>query len=337
MIGIPLGVGSGFVVGQTLAFRLAAEIGHVRSSLRDLTRITPILEAGAALGAEVPCPLARLSSKANRRRPRPFHNVRPPTRVPGAGDDKGRRARQAASAADGLQLPRRRTARLVEPGPLIACYPVCGVVYRLNGGVMQISEGKPYPLGATADEKGTNFAVFSGAGDGRRDLHLRRARRARDRALRASRIHRRGVPRPSSRTSARGPSTAFASTAPTSRKRASASTPTSSCSILTRAPMPASSSGTTPSSATRSGRRGTISPSTSATARPSCRSRRSSTRTSTGMANTPPQRSLGPHPRLRDARQGLHQAPSRSSDEKLRGFYAGLARNPSSTTSGRSA
>ena len=26
---------------------------------------------------------------------------------------------------------------------------------------MQISEGKPYPLGATADEKGANFAVFS--------------------------------------------------------------------------------------------------------------------------------------------------------------------------------
>ena len=26
---------------------------------------------------------------------------------------------------------------------------------------MEISEGKPYPLGATADEKGVNFAVFS--------------------------------------------------------------------------------------------------------------------------------------------------------------------------------
>ena len=26
---------------------------------------------------------------------------------------------------------------------------------------MEISEGKPYPLGATADEKGANFAVFS--------------------------------------------------------------------------------------------------------------------------------------------------------------------------------
>jgi glycogen operon protein len=27
---------------------------------------------------------------------------------------------------------------------------------------LRISEGKPYPLGATADAEGTNFAVFSG-------------------------------------------------------------------------------------------------------------------------------------------------------------------------------
>jgi len=26
---------------------------------------------------------------------------------------------------------------------------------------MEITEGKPYPLGATADANGTNFAVFS--------------------------------------------------------------------------------------------------------------------------------------------------------------------------------
>ncbi len=31
---------------------------------------------------------------------------------------------------------------------------------------MQITEGKPYPLGATADEKGTNFAVFSAQATG---------------------------------------------------------------------------------------------------------------------------------------------------------------------------
>src|SRR6202035_2483133 len=30
-----------------------------------------------------------------------------------------------------------------------------------QGDRMQVSEGKPYPLGATADEKGANFAVFS--------------------------------------------------------------------------------------------------------------------------------------------------------------------------------
>ena len=33
----------------------------------------------------------------------------------------------------------------------------------VNGkeGMMEISEGKPYPLGAAADDKGANFAVFS--------------------------------------------------------------------------------------------------------------------------------------------------------------------------------
>ena len=32
---------------------------------------------------------------------------------------------------------------------------------RRQGDRMQVSEGKPYPLGATAYEKGANFAVFS--------------------------------------------------------------------------------------------------------------------------------------------------------------------------------
>ena len=36
------------------------------------------------------------------------------------------------------------------------------LIQRREGGrEMEISEGKLYPLGATADEKGANFAVFS--------------------------------------------------------------------------------------------------------------------------------------------------------------------------------
>ena len=38
---------------------------------------------------------------------------------------------------------------------------ISGPMNAARGTRMEISEGKPYPLGATADEKGANFAVFS--------------------------------------------------------------------------------------------------------------------------------------------------------------------------------
>ena len=72
---------------------------------------------------------------------------------------------------------------------------------------MEISEGKPYPLGATADEKGANFAVFSANATRVEVCIFDSDGTTRDRTLRAARAHRRSVPRPCRR--AWGPATFY--------------------------------------------------------------------------------------------------------------------------------
>ena len=69
----------------------------------------------------------------------------------------------------------------------------------------------------------------------------------------------------------------------------------------------------------------TISPSTSATARLSCRSAGSSTRPSLGDGDAAAADALGKDDHLRSACARLHQAASRGSRSDLRGTYAGLA------------
>ena len=63
--------------------------------------------------------------------------------------------------------------------------------------------GSPYPLGATWDGLGINFAVFSANAAAHRALPVRSGRPARDRALRAARMHRRGLARLPARRAAR--------------------------------------------------------------------------------------------------------------------------------------
>ena len=61
---------------------------------------------------------------------------------------------------------------------------------------MRISEGKPYPLGATADETGANFAVFSANATRVEVCLFDSDGRPRDRPFRTSGAYRRSLPRP---------------------------------------------------------------------------------------------------------------------------------------------
>ena len=103
----------------------------------------------------------------------------------------------------------------------------------------RVKEGLPYPLGATWDERGTNFALFS-ANATKVEICLFDDKGERE----VERIELRNTPTRSgmamSPTSIPAPSTAIASMAPTSPMPAIASTRTSSCST----PMPAAISAT---------------------------------------------------------------------------------------------
>ena len=78
---------------------------------------------------------------------------------------------------------------------------------------MQMSEGKPYPLGATADAEGTNFAVFSGRA-GRVAVCIFDAEGGREiERLELPGIHQRNLPRPCGRCRPPGRSMASACTA----------------------------------------------------------------------------------------------------------------------------
>ena len=103
--------------------------------------------------------------------------------------------------------------------------------------------GAPYPLGATWDGLGINFAVFSANAE-RIELCLFDPAGRREIArLDAAGMHRRGLARLSARRARRACSTAIAPTAPTSRSTAIASTRTSCCSIPMRGAWPASCAG----------------------------------------------------------------------------------------------
>ena len=81
----------------------------------------------------------------------------------------------------------------------------------------RLSEGLPYPLGATWDGLGVNFALFSANATKVELCLFDDGGRARARAHRPAGIHRRGLARLPARCPARARSTAIACTAPTSR------------------------------------------------------------------------------------------------------------------------
>ena len=97
---------------------------------------------------------------------------------------------------------------------------------------MQIWPGQPYPLGATFDGVGTNFSLFSEVGRARRTVPVRRRRRGN--AGRPARSRRRSAGTAICRMSGRASATAIASTALGARAGASGAIPTSCCSIPTR-------------------------------------------------------------------------------------------------------
>jgi Carbohydrate-binding module 48 (Isoamylase N-terminal domain) len=117
-----------------------------------------------------------------------------------------------------------------------ACYGSAGGRRPMAaGGAMRISEGKPYPLGATADAKGANFAVFSANAtrveaclfdaDDRREIERFELTELTDEIFHG---HLADV----------GPATlyGFRVDGPFEPEAATASTPTSCCSTLTREP-----------------------------------------------------------------------------------------------------
>ncbi len=115
----------------------------------------------------------------------------------------------------------------------------------------RVTEGLPHPLGATWDGPRRQLRAVLRQRHQGRALPVRRRRRERARADRAAGIHRRGLARLPAGCAARAPSTAIASTAPTSRSRATASTRTSCCSTPTPRRIVGELTGTRRCSATR--------------------------------------------------------------------------------------
>ena len=143
--------------------------------------------------------------------------------------------------------------------------------------------GRPYPLGATWDGEGVNFALFSEHAE-KVELCLFDAKGRREIAThRLAGTDRSGLARLSAAKRGPGSSTATACTAPTTRRRATASTPTSCCSI----PTPRSIVGQhgldrRPFRLPRRQSPARTCPSTAATAPPACPSAGSSTPPSPG-------------------------------------------------------
>ena len=146
----------------------------------------------------------------------------------------------------------------------------------------RVREGLPHPLRRHLGRQGRQFRAVLGPRDQGRALPVRRSGRARDRAHRAARIHRRDLARLRARTSARRRSMATACTGPTSRTQGHRFNPNK----LLLDPYARGHVGELtwdPGGLRLSARRsGDDLPSTSATARPSCRNASSSIRISTG-------------------------------------------------------
>ena len=182
--------------------------------------------------------------------------------------------------------------------------------------------GKPFPLGATYDGIGTNFSVFSEVAErvelclfddaGARDAHRAAARQT---GVRPPRLRARRRPGPALRLPRPRPVG--------TRARASAATRASCCS--TRTPRP-STGGVDWDEAVFPYRFGDDEPrSARATARRSCRSRSSSTRTSTGATTARPRIPLARDGHLRDCTSRASPQRHPACRRDLRGTYAGLA------------
>ncbi len=119
---------------------------------------------------------------------------------------------------------------------------------------MRVWPGRPYPLGATWDGAGVNFALFSEHATKVELCLFDSADATKESAPDpTARADRPGLARLPARRRARASSTATASTARTTRRTATASTRTRSCSTRTPRRSAATCGGTTRCSATRSG------------------------------------------------------------------------------------
>ena len=148
----------------------------------------------------------------------------------------------------------------------------------------RVREGLPHPLGATWDGEGRQLRAVFRACDQGRALPVRRYRRARDRAHRAARVHRRDLARlPAGRAPGHGLRLSRARAVRAGRRPPLQPEQAAARSLR---PRPCRRAELGPGGLRLSARnRATTSPSTSATARPSCRNAWSSTRISTGRAS----------------------------------------------------
>ena len=195
--------------------------------------------------------------------------------------------------------------------------------------------GRPYPLGATPDAHGTNFAVYARHAE-RVDLCLfdpadpsREVRRAPLREQTGHVFH--ALP-PGDRR--RGRSTASAPTAPTSRSGASASTRPSSSSTRTRGPSTGEVDFERPGlrlPARRAGGR-TSSADDRDSAPGDAEGRGGGGPLRLGR-RSPPGRPVAPLGHLRGAREGLHRAPPGRAAGAARHLRSASRSRPPSTTS----
>ena len=185
----------------------------------------------------------------------------------------------------------------------------------------EIWPGKAYPLGATFDGAGTNFALFCEVAE-RVELCLfdDDGTETADRRCPRSTASSGTATCP---TSARASATATGCTARTTRRAGCGATRPSCCSTRTPRRSTGTSTGTSRCSATTSATRTRRNDDDSA--RRTCPSRSSSTRSSTGATTGRRARPYARDGHLRGARQGAHRCATPTSRRSMRGTYAGLA------------
>ena len=198
--------------------------------------------------------------------------------------------------------------------------------------------GRPYPLGATWDGEGVNFALFQSTPSASSCASSTEAVAASCSASTLRERTGRRLALLSAGSAARACSTAIASTAPTSPKKATASTRTSCCSILTRS---RSSGPLRWSDAmfgyTRRAAGARICPSTAATAQPACRNAAVIDSAFTWGDDRAPRDAVERHRHLRAARARLHAAASRGAASRCAAPTRASPPRRSSTTCNGSA